>query len=61
MTRQQALDIMLQGKKVTHTYFVDNEYLHLVNGTITTEDGYNYTSKFYEHDYFKDGWSIYEN
>lgn len=59
MNRNEALEAMNEGKKVTHTYFSSEEYLHLVNKRITTEDGHHFKEQFYSQDMFKDGWSIY--
>lgn len=46
MTIDQALDAMKAGHKVANSYFTSNEYLHLVNGVITSEDGYDFDGWF---------------
>lgn len=46
MTIDQALEAMKAGHKVANSYFTANEYLHLVNGVITSEDGYNFNAWF---------------
>lgn len=58
MTRDQVYQAMKNGDKVTHTYFTQDEYYHLVNGKIMAEDGVNHTSVFWEQDFKKDGWEI---
>lgn len=57
-----ALCMMLQGHKVKNQYFSPGEYLRIVDGVITSEDGYNF------EDWFKNirtgeewkltGWSV---
>ena len=48
MTKEQALQAMKEGKKVAHSNFTPEEYLHMVNGVITSEDGYNFERWFNE-------------
>lgn len=48
MNKQQAYQAMLEGKKICNSYFLPEEYLHLKNGVIATEDDYNYTDVFNE-------------
>jgi hypothetical protein len=64
LTKDEAIEAMLKGKKVTHLYFTDNEWTKL-NGSfeIEFEDGV----KINVDDFWKDrkmegwqtGWSIY--
>ncbi len=57
MTKEAAIELMHAGKKVTHTYFTDEEYLHEKNGEICTEDGYVFDTLFDERNsYLSDGW-----
>lgn len=60
MTRDEAYNAIMDGKKVTHTYFLDNEFLEFKDGKMLTEDGYDFEDRFYELEYLKDGWSIYK-
>lgn len=48
MTIDQALEAMKAGRKVANSYFTSNEYLHLVNGVVTSEDGYDFTEWFWD-------------
>jgi len=62
MGREEALELLHQGKKVTHEYFDDDEFIYISErtGTFTTEDGYDFTEQWWEYDKFKDGWSEYK-
>ena len=60
MNRSEAFVAIHEGHKVTHQNFTSKEYLHIVNGKVHTEDGYDFEDKFFETDFFEDGWSIYE-
>ena len=46
MNRQDALKAMQAGHKVRHKHFSDSEYLHIVNNTVTSEEGYNFKHWF---------------
>lgn len=59
MNRKQAYDAMLSGKKVRHFNFSGEEYLHMVDQTIMTEDGYRFGDIFCNTDWMEDGWSIF--
>ena len=39
MTKQEALTAMEEGKKVTHSYFGQYEYMYLENNKYKFEDG----------------------
>ena len=39
MTKQGATNAMLNGAKVTHPYFLDDEYIFMESGIIYFEDG----------------------
>lgn len=58
-----AFSMMLQGHKVSNQYFTDDEYLHMVNGVITSEDGYNFEDWFNRRtagdEWKQTGWSLY--
>lgn len=42
MNKEAAFKAMMQGHKVAQAGFTDEEYLHMVNGVITSKDGYNF-------------------
>lgn len=41
MTKEQAFQAMIDGEKITHKYFMSNEYLYMIAQNIYTEDDYN--------------------
>lgn len=47
MTRADALIELGKGKKLTHKYFLENEYIILVDNNILTEDGIRYNNRFF--------------
>ena len=51
---------MEQGQKVKHRYFSDNEFIHIVDGKMLTEDGYNFEARFttMTGNVWKAGWSV---
>lgn len=59
MTRNEAMAEMKAGKKVKHYNFTREEYLHLVGGRVTTEDGYFFGDIFLKTDWMADGWSLF--
>ncbi len=49
MTKEDALIAMQNGKKVTHRYFTDNEYMYMENDMIFSEDGVHHKwSEFWD-------------
>lgn len=40
MTKEEAIDKMKKGIKVTHRYFSKNEWMTMDNGKIVLEDGF---------------------
>lgn len=60
--RAWALEMMKHGNKVRNEYFTSDEYLHMVDGVITSEDGYNFENWFYSvskgEEWKLTGWSI---
>ena len=65
MTKSEAIQAMLEGKKVTHRHFSSDEWATMENGKIVLEDGVKCspiefwrwrTDASYETD-----WSIWEN
>lgn len=65
MTRDEALQAMIDGEKVTHLYFTDEEFIYMKGQDIWSEDGYNFGTVHDEFWWgkqmstFDDGWSIY--
>ena len=41
MTRDEALQSMIDGNKVTHRFFEIHEYIYMKGQDIFTEEGYN--------------------
>jgi hypothetical protein len=40
MNKEQAIEAMQEGKKVTHEYFTSNEFMTMKGNKIVFEDGY---------------------
>ena len=66
MTREQALQAMKYGCKVTHTYFTDDEFIYMRDHHFFSEEGYDFSTVFGEfwreksrNENFDDGWSVY--
>ena len=63
MTRKEAIRAMLEGKKVTHTYFTSDEWATQENGLIVLEDGVKCQPFEFWRDrtspIFNDGWLIF--
>ncbi len=51
MTKAEAEKEMLQGKKVTHTFFLDHEWISMKDeDTIVTDDGFEVPKdEFWKH------------
>lgn len=47
MNREEALKAMLSGHKVANVNFTPDEYLHMVNGIVMSEDGYDFRDWFF--------------
>ena len=67
MTRNEAREALKQGKKITHRYFSDDEFVMLANdGTnrIQDENGFKIESAMFWHDRagagFDEGWEVYK-
>lgn len=57
LTKEQALQAMLEGKKVTHQYFTDNEWMQLTpTGLYQFEDGVVCPSLLFWQDRKGEGW-----
>jgi len=66
MTKDEALQVMKLGERVTHRFFTSEEFIYMKDHDIYTEEGYNMGTVFGEfwqmrQDEFgwKDGWSLY--
>ena len=62
LNKKQALELMNKGYKVTHVYFEEESYLHIVNGEMLSEDGYKYQKEFDGKSELNwtDGWYLYK-
>ena len=70
MTREEALQAMIDGHKVTHRFFTSDEFIYMKAQDIYTEEGYNMgtvNSEFWRMrgdepggELWHDGWSLYK-
>ncbi len=64
MSKDEAIQAMKEGKKVTHRFFTPTEFITMRSGHIVDELGYHLNAKqfwsFREHESFETDWSIYE-
>ena len=62
MTIQEAISEMEAGKKLTHNYFNDTEFLTMVDGQIIDEDGIHHDNFFEARkgEHWQTGWSYYK-
>lgn len=64
MNKQEAIQAMLEGKKVTHLYFSNDEWVTMENGQILLEDGVrcspNEFWRWRTDAMWETDWSIYE-
>ena len=64
MTKEEAIQAMKDGKKVTHNYYSEDEWMTMEGNRIVLEDGCScYAYEFWEirHGFgWNDGYSIYE-
>lgn len=59
MNKIEAYQAMDNGHKIRHIHFSDDEFLHMVNGVIRSEEGYNFEIWWDGNEPWKeDGWSI---
>lgn len=63
MTKEEAKQAMREGKKVTHVYFDDNEWMTMQGDNVLTEEGYLHDAdEFWSYrtaKCFDDSYSIY--
>jgi len=45
MNKSEAYKAMEQGKRITHAYFDDDEFLYMKDGVIYTEDNYRFDNR----------------
>lgn len=48
MTKEQAIEAMVNGYRVTHNYFLDEEYIFMKDGEIYSEDGVCHGGQFWD-------------
>lgn len=64
MTKQEAIEAMRQRKKVTHSYFTDDEFIKMEKGKIVTEEGYSAPPeefwKYRQSVWWNEGWELFE-
>lgn len=63
LTKEEAIEALEKGKKLTHNLFSDDEFIYLKNGDIHDENGYNIQSEFWKWrtaEAFLTDWSIVE-
>lgn len=64
MTKQEAIDQMHNGVKITHIYFDKNEWMAIENDEIVLEDGVKCSFeeywKYRTQDFWDDGYSVFE-
>ena len=64
MTKAEAIQAMLEGKRVTHKYFTPEEWVSMEDGMIVTEDGYNFDpDEFWMRRFgtiFDENWKIFK-
>ena len=66
MDKAEAIQQMKLGKKLTHRYFSDDEWVTIdKHGQILLEDGVTCSQyEFWNHrkqDWWNDGWSLFDN
>lgn len=66
MTKQEAIQAMKSGKKVTHRYFTPDEYLFMnIENEYTFEDGVSCSAQeFWKNrtaEYWETDWEIFNN
>ena len=63
MTRQEAIEEMRKGKKITHEYFSNGEFIYMDGGRLFNESDLCLPfTKFWEtrSDWPDEGWSVVE-
>lgn len=62
MDKEQAIEAMKQGKKLTHNYFSNDEWITIENNIIISEDGVKHHNFWgiRNSESWKTGWSIFQ-
>lgn len=60
MTREEALELMKGGHKITHKYFTSSEYFYMKYNLIIAVHDMDFSELFFAMDMYADGWSIFE-
>ena len=65
LTKEEAIEALEKGKKLTHKYFIDSEFIYMNNGLIHDESNLQIctVNEFFEHrqsEILSNGWSIIE-
>lgn len=63
MNKEDAYELMLEGKKITHKFFTSNEFLYIEDGTIKDELGYDFMIRWELRDdkIWQKDWSEYKS
>jgi len=60
MSRAEALIELHKGKKITHKYFLPDEFIIMSGVEILTECGFKYNMRFFTVEWGKDNWEFYK-
>jgi hypothetical protein len=58
MTRDKAAELLQQGYILRHERFLPEEFIHIKQGKLVTEDDYDFHEQFWTLSIFKSGWSV---
>ncbi len=65
MTKQEAIEAMMAGQKVTHRHFTSDEFITMKLGRIVDENGYSFNANqfwsFRTSESFNSDWKIFES
>ena len=61
LSREEARQAMIDGKRVKHYNFTRNEYLYMEGSRIMTEDGYFFGDQFDNTDWMESRWMVVES
>lgn len=61
MTKDEVVELLKEGKKITHRYFTPEEYVYQKDGKIFDEKDYCHTQfwQIRRHESWNTGWGIY--
>ena len=64
MTKDEAIEAMIKGEKVTHRHFLSHEWIGMSYGSIVTDDGFTLSAdEFWSlrtHESFLTAWRIFK-